>query len=99
MATIFLALGLGAAGFDFVKLKADLGALFMGVLLAGHPKTEEMSDALLSIKDLFLVGFFLTIGLAGAPTLQSLGIAALLSVAVVLKVSLFILSVWRKGVS
>ena len=87
--SIFLALGLGAAGFDFVRLKPDLGALFMGILIAGHPKAEEMSDALLSIKDLFLVGFFLTIGLAGAPTLQSFGIAALLMVAVVFKVGLF----------
>jgi predicted Kef-type K+ transport protein len=87
--SIFLALGLGATGFDFVRLKPDLGALFMGVLLAGHPKTEEMSEALLSLKDLFLVGFFLTIGLAGAPTLQSIGIAALLTVAVIFKVGLF----------
>ena len=93
--SIFLALGLGAAGFDFVRLKPDLGALFMGVLLAGHPKTEEMSDALLSIKDLFLVGFFLTIGLAGAPTLQSIGIAVILTVAVVFKVGLFFLLLSR----
>jgi predicted Kef-type K+ transport protein len=93
--SIFLALGLGAAGFDFVKLKPDLGALFMGILLAGHPKTEEMSKALLSIKDLFLVGFFLTIGLAGAPTLQSFGIAALMTVAVVFKVALFFLLLSR----
>ena len=93
--SIFLALGLGAAGFDFVKLKPDLGALFMGILLAGHPKTEEVSDALLSIKDLFLVGFFLTIGLSGAPTLQSFGIAAILTVAVVFKVGLFFLLLSR----
>ena len=93
--SIFLALGLGAAGFDFVKLKPDLGALFMGILIAGHPKAEEMSKALLSIKDLFLVGFFLTIGLADAPTLQSFGIAALLTVAIIFKVVLFFLLLSR----
>jgi predicted Kef-type K+ transport protein len=93
--SIFLALGLGAAGFDAVRLKPDLGALFMGVLLAGHPKAKEMSDALLSIKDLFLVGFFLTIGLVGVPTLQSIGIAAILAVAVVFKVGLFFLLLSR----
>ena len=93
--SIFLALGLGAAGFDFVRLKPDLGALFIGVLLAGHPKAGEMSDALLSIKDLFLVGFFLTIGLAGAPTLQSIGIAIILAVVVVLKMGLFFLLLSR----
>ncbi|MGB5750245.1 MAG: cation:proton antiporter family protein [Desulfobacterales bacterium] len=93
--SIFLALGLGATGFDFVRLKPDLGALFMGILIAGHPKAEEMSNTLLSIKDLFLVGFFLTIGLAGAPTLQAFGLAALLTVAVVFKVGLFFLLLSR----
>jgi hypothetical protein len=43
----------------------------------------------LSFKDLFLVGFFLSIGLSGAPTLQAFGIAALLTVVVVFKVALF----------
>jgi predicted Kef-type K+ transport protein len=93
--SIFLALGLGAAGFDFVRLKPDLGALFIGILIAGHPKAEEMSNALLSIKDLFLVGFFLNIGLAGAPTLQALGIASVLTVAVIFKAGLFFLLLSR----
>ena len=87
--SVFLALGLGAAGFEFVGLKPDLGALFLGVLVAGHPKTGEMSDILLSFKDLFLVGFFLSIGLSGAPSLQAFGIAGILTVAVALKVALF----------
>ena len=87
--SIFLALGLGAAGFEFVGLKPDLGALVLGVLVAGHPKTGEMSDILLSFKDLFLVGFFLSIGLSGAPSLEAFGIAGLLTFAVTLKVILF----------
>jgi len=87
--SIFLALGLGAGGFEFVGLKPDLGALVLGVMVAGHPKTGEMSDILLSFKDLFLVGFFLTIGLSGAPSLPAFGIAAVLAVAVALKIILF----------
>ncbi|MGI9546554.1 MAG: cation:proton antiporter [Flavobacteriaceae bacterium] len=86
---MFLALGLGAGGFDLVGLKPDLGALVMGILLTGHPKATEMSDVLLSFKDLFLVGFFLQIGLSGAPSLEALGIGALISVAVILKIFLF----------
>ena len=86
---MFLAFGLGAAGFELVGLKPDLGALMMGVLLASHPKANEMSDVLLSFKDLFLVGFFLQIGLSGAPSLEALGIGALISVAVILKFMLF----------
>ena len=87
--SVFLALGLGAGGFGLVGLKPDLGALVLGVLVAGHPKTGEMSDTLLSFKDLFLVGFFLDIGLTGAPTLEALGIAVVLTFLVVLKVALF----------
>jgi hypothetical protein len=87
--SVFLALGLGAAGFEWVGLKPDLGALVLGVLVAGHPKAGEMSKALLSFKDLFLVGFFLSIGLSGAPTLQAFGIAVLLTIAVAFKVALF----------
>jgi predicted Kef-type K+ transport protein len=87
--SVFLALGLGAAGFELVGLKPDLGALVLGVLVAGHPKTGEMSDILLSFKDLFLVGFFLSIGLSGAPSVQAFGIAGILTLAVALKVILF----------
>jgi predicted Kef-type K+ transport protein len=87
--SVFLALGLGAAGFELVGLKPDLGALVLGVLVTGHPKTGEMSDTLLSFKDLFLVGFFLNIGLAGAPTLQATGLAVILTLLVAFKVALF----------
>jgi predicted Kef-type K+ transport protein len=87
--SVFLALGLGAAGFESVGLKPDLGALIAGILVASHPKAGEMAKALLSLKDLFLVGFFLSIGLSGAPTLQAFGVAALLTVVVVFKVALF----------
>jgi len=87
--SVFLALGLGATGFEYVGAKPGLGALVLGVLIAGHPKADEMSKALLSFKDLFLVGFFLSIGLSGAPTLQAFGTAGLLTIAVAFKVFLF----------
>ncbi len=93
--SVFLALGLGAGGFDAVGLKPDLGALIVGVLVAGHPKAEEMAKSLLSFKDLFLVGFFLSIGLSGAPTLQAVGISGMLTVGVIFKVLLFFLLLTR----
>ena len=79
----------GAALFAGSGLKPDLGALVLGVLLATHPKAGELSKALLSFKDLFLVGFFLTIGLSGAPTLSGFGIAALFVLLLPVKVMLF----------
>ena len=93
--SVFLALGLGAGGFESVGLKPDLGALIVGVLIAGHPKAGEMAKTLLSFKDLFLVGFFLSIGLSGAPTLQTVGIAGLLAVGVVFKMTFFFLLLTR----
>ncbi|MEM6910689.1 MAG: cation:proton antiporter family protein [Verrucomicrobiota bacterium] len=60
---LFLALFVGAQGFETVKLKADLGALFVGVLVGYHAKAKEISKSLIGITDLFLIGFFLQIGL------------------------------------
>lgn len=58
----------GASLFEYFGVKADLGALIVGVLLAGTPKADELSKSLYSFKDLFLIGFFLTIGLTGQLT-------------------------------
>lgn len=83
-----LALG-GATCFEIVGMKADLGALVLGVLVAGHSKASELAKSLLGFKDLFLVGFFLSIGLSGVPSLENIGLAALFSMALPFKVVLF----------
>ncbi|BBO67529.1 potassium transporter Kef [Desulfosarcina alkanivorans] len=79
----------GYGSFELVGLKGDLGALVFGMLVAGHPKTSELAQALLSFKDLFLVGFFLNIGISGAPSLAAVGIALLLALVMPLKAALF----------
>lgn len=83
-----LALG-GAELFELVGMKGDLGALILGVLIANHPKADEMAKTMLSFKDLFLLGFFLSIGLAGQPTLETALIGALLAPFVFFKSALF----------
>jgi hypothetical protein len=85
-----LALG-GAALFDAVDMKGDLGALVVGVLLANHPKSKEMIKILFSLKELFLVGFFLSIGMAGLPDFSMMIAIAILLVMIVFKSSLFFL--------
>ncbi|MEH6549486.1 MAG: cation:proton antiporter family protein [Pseudomonadales bacterium] len=85
-----LAVG-GAAIFDAVGIKGDLGALIIGVLLAGHIKTKELAKALLQFKDLFLVGFFLTIGLTGWPSAELAIIGILLGLIVIIKPILYFL--------
>jgi len=85
----FLAFVAGAWAFDIVGLKADLGALIMGMLLAPHARASDLASALYSIKDFLLVGFFLEIGLAGLPSLDTLNAALLLVIAAPIKVALF----------
>lgn len=73
-----LALG-GAEIFELVGLKGDLGALIFGLLVAGHRKSEEMSKLMLGFKDLFLLGFFLSVGLAAEPTLDTVIVGVLIT--------------------
>lgn len=70
-----LALGVGAEAFDAVGIKADLGALLIGFTLAKHPRANELSDSILDLKDVLLVGFFLSIGLDGTPGVAEVVIA------------------------
>jgi len=75
--------------FALFGVKGDLGALIFGVLLSRHAKASELSKSLLAFKDLFLVGFFLTIGLAALPDLSMVLVALLLACLLPLKMLLF----------
>ena len=61
LAGFFLAFG-GYELFSALGVKGDLGALVMGIVIAGHSKTSELYKTLMNFKDLFLIGFFLSIG-------------------------------------
>ncbi|MBD8871058.1 cation:proton antiporter family protein [Nocardioides donggukensis] len=80
-----LALVPGFALFEALGLKGDLGALVVGVLLASHPGSEELAKSLFTLKDLLLVGFFVSIGLGGLPTAEHLLVAAALLLLLPLK--------------
>jgi len=84
----FIALG-SYELFELVNIKGDLGALLMGMFLASHPKSSEINKSLMSFKDLFLIGFFLSIGFSAIPTLQMLGLAALFLLIIPIKFVLF----------
>jgi predicted Kef-type K+ transport protein len=71
-----LAIAVGGTGFEHLGLSPELGALLLGTLLASHRRAEELSHALWGLKEFFLVGFFLSIGLSGAPTWETVGHAA-----------------------
>ncbi len=65
----------GAYLFDLVNVKGDLGALIMGILLSKHHRSAELNRWLISFKDFFLVGFFLSIGMMGFPTWSQVSVA------------------------
>ena len=85
---IILALG-GAEVFELVGLKGDLGALVLGTLIARHPRSDELNKTMMGFKDLFLLGFFLSIGVGGIPTPGMVAFALLLVPLVLLKSGLF----------
>ncbi len=82
LAGLFTAIVVGATSFHLLGLKADLGALIMGILVGSHPRASELGKSLYSFKDMFLVGFFFQIGLAALPdfshVLLALGFLAIL---------------------
>ena len=78
---------------------AALGALIAGIMLSGHPVSDRFSDALVSVRELLLVAFFIQIGLAGLPNGGGIFIAGVLTVLLVAKAGLFIVFLQRVGVS
>ncbi len=92
---LFLSLVVGASGFEMLQLKPDLGALVLGVMVASHPKSSELAKSLSGIKDLFLVGFFLSIGLKGSLSVGAVTLALLLSALLLFKATLFFLLLTR----
>ena len=87
---LLMSLVLGAWLFQSVGLKPDLGALLIGILLSGHKRAPALAKSLFYFKELFLVAFFLTIGLNGLPSFSDIGIALILALIIPLKVILFI---------
>ncbi|MDX1639382.1 MAG: cation:proton antiporter family protein, partial [Balneolaceae bacterium] len=85
---LMLAMG-GGALFEGVGLSSELGALVAGMLLSGHAVADELSKKLWGLKEAFLVGFFLEVGLAGFPSLQDFYLALIAIAILPVKAILF----------
>jgi predicted Kef-type K+ transport protein len=94
---VVLAVAAGGYGFEYLGLSAALGTLLLGAIVAGHPRSAEIGNVLWGMKEVFLVGFFLSIGLAGVPTLGSLVVALGLVLAIPVKAGLFFLLLLAVG--
>lgn len=79
----------GADIFELVGIKADVGALVFGMLFANHPKANELAKALLGFKELFLVGFFLSVGMTAVPGWIEVLVALLFILLLPIKVAMY----------
>ena len=91
----FAALVLGGELFHLTGLKSDLGALAAGMLLAPHRKAGELAENLMGFKDMFLIGFFLSIGLSVDLSLEIIIAALIVLTALSVKVPLYFLILTR----
>lgn len=87
---LVLAIG-GATLFEAFNLSGELGALVAGMVLATDERGSELGKQLWGIKEAFLVGFFLEIGLIGLPTFDNLIFVGVLLLLLPLKSILFYL--------
>ncbi len=86
---MLLALVIGGMGFEAVGLSSELGALIFGAILANHPRSQELAKSLWSVKEIFLVGFFLQIGIGGLPDTNAIIFAVVAALVLPLKGILF----------
>lgn len=87
----------GGYGFQSLGLSSELGALLLGALVAGHPRAVELSDGLWGLKELFLVAFFLQIGMTGTPDLHAIALGVLFALLLPVKAALFFFVLLRFG--
>ncbi|MHA7834231.1 MAG: cation:proton antiporter domain-containing protein [Algiphilus sp.] len=87
---VTFALVVGYGLFEFLGIKGDFGALIAGMLLAPHASSGALARALFNLKDLFLICFFVNLGLQAMPTWEAVGIAALLLIALLIKSAVYL---------
>ncbi len=83
-----LAVG-GSALFESFNLSGELGALVMGMLFVNDDKSDQLEKKIWGIKEAFLVGFFLEIGLGGLPDADGFRFIGILLLLLPLKAVLF----------
>ncbi len=86
---MMLSLVIGGMGFQAMGLSSEIGALVMGVLLSTHSRAKDLGESLWSLKEIFLVGFFLQIGLTGLPDWDAMVFAVAMGILLAFKGALF----------
>lgn len=89
---LLMALSLAMGGdvlFEFFNLSGELGALVIGMIFANDERGDQLEKKIWGIKEAFLVGFFLEIGLGGFPTADSFYFIGVLILLLPVKAILF----------
>ncbi|MHC9789538.1 cation:proton antiporter [Corynebacterium diphtheriae] len=89
---VLTGVGIAVGAYSFFELagvSGSLGSLVAGIVLSGHPVSQRLSHALISVRELLLVAFFIHIGLGGIPDAAGLGIAAILVAFLAVKAAVF----------
>jgi predicted Kef-type K+ transport protein len=87
----------GAFLFESFHLGGELGAFCVGLLHSGEEKSDELKEKLWGLREAFLIGFFLKIGLTGAPGWQDLWYGLVLILFLPLRVGVFFTILTRFG--
>uniref|UniRef100_UPI003221728D cation:proton antiporter domain-containing protein n=1 Tax=Intrasporangium sp. TaxID=1925024 RepID=UPI003221728D len=94
---IAMALIPGYALFEWLGLSGSLGALVMGLILAPRPGSDQLSHTLFTVKELLLVGFFVSIGFQGLPTMENVRVGLLLVLLLPVQAVLYWFLLWLLG--
>lgn len=87
--SVAMSLVVGGQTFELMGISSELGALIMGYMFSSHRRASEISQTLMSIKEFFLIGFFLKIGLSGLPNLNDWIFALSMTLLLPIKAALF----------
>lgn len=75
--------------FSYYGVKGDLGAIAVGMLIGRHPMAKDLAQTLLGFKDVFLMAFFVGIGLSEALSLDAVVLGGVLLLLLPIKVGLY----------
>ncbi|MDU0479327.1 NAD-binding protein [Staphylococcus chromogenes] len=85
--------------FELAGISGSLGSLIAGIIISGHPVSDRFSEALISIRELLLVAFFLKIGHGGLPGTGGFLITGALVAFLAVKAVAFVVALLRVGMS
>ena len=89
---LLMALSLAMGGdvlFGALNLSGELGALVVGMIFANDKNGDQLEKKIWGIKEAFLVGFFMEIGLGGFPVADSFYFIGILILLLTVKATLF----------